>query len=229
MSLFFVPGISGDRIQLDRDESRHLVRVLRFKSGDAVKVTDGKGTLYHCILLSDSASGCELLIDSTESHEEPGPFLALAVALTKNRERTEWLIEKAVEIGIQVFIPMMCRHSERELLNRDRTERIMASAMKQSLRYHLPTLAPLTPFEEVVKLFPQRRRIIAHAGAKQSMNRILPAGEDALILIGPEGDFSTDELATANAEGFISAHLGKARLRTETAALTAVAAFAMIQ
>ncbi|MBR4738999.1 MAG: 16S rRNA (uracil(1498)-N(3))-methyltransferase [Bacteroidales bacterium] len=249
MQLFYNKDIvAGGWCTLDAEESRHAVRVLRLREGDELHVTDGCGNLYHCRIVQVESGKCmvESVANETAAfNSQLSTFNChLAVAPTKNPSRMEWLVEKAVEIGVGEITLLDCDHSERTFLKTDRLEKLAVSAMKQSLRTVLPKINPpvklsdwlhsmctehLTLNTEHSPLNTQK--FIAHCEADQPRTPLAAAlqpGRDAVILIGPEGDFSEEEIALALKCGFQPVSLGPARLRTETAALYAVTAFNLI-
>ena len=236
MQLFYCKDIvSESYCTLDAEESRHAVRVLRLREGDELNVTDGRGNLYSCQVVEASDKACCIQPLST-LHSPLSIFhLHLAVAPTKNPARMEWLVEKAVEIGVGEITLLQCDHSERTFLKTDRLEKLAVSAMKQSLHAVLPKInlpvklsdwlrSPLSALHFPLKF-------IAHCEADKPRTPLVSAlqpGKDVVVLIGPEGDFSPEEIALALECGFQPVSLGPARLRTETAALYAVTAFNLI-
>ncbi len=241
MQLFYCKDITPEGYAtLDAEESRHAVRVLRLREGDTMHVTDGQGHLYECRVVeaSDKACTVETQRDASQipmSLEETqrAASLHLAVAPTKNPSRMEWLVEKAVEVGVGEITLLDCDHSERSFLKTDRLERLALSAMKQSLHLTLPRIHPAVKLREWLRTFAggtPALRFIAHCEADQPRTPLataLEAGRDAVVLIGPEGDFSQEEIDLALACGFRPVSLGPSRLRTETAALYAAVAFSI--
>jgi len=224
MHLFYTPDLTGDTYRLSEEESKHCVRVLRLVEGDTLNLVNGKGLFCEAVITSAHPKACELKIVSTISGYGKQPFrLTMAVAPTKNIDRYEWFLEKATEIGIDAVIPMISRYSERKEIKPDRLEKVMVSAVKQSIKAYLPQLQQIQNFKAVVKAPFSGQRFIAHCyeGEKVLLRDAVIKGDDVLILIGPEGDFSTEEVESAIMEGFIPVSLGEARLRTETAALVA--------
>ncbi len=222
-TIFYTPDILKTST-LSPDESLHCARVLRMKEGDEILVTDGTGKFFEAVLTSAHQKHCEVSIQNTiESPKTWGFNLHIAFAPTKNIDREEWFAEKATEIGIDRFSPLLCYHSERRQMKHDRMEKILVSAMKQSQKAFLPQLDGLISFSQFIKQDFVGRKFIAHcyAGEKKHLKEVYKAGEDALILIGPEGDFSEQEVAEAIEKGFEPITLGESRLRTETAALVA--------
>lgn len=228
MQLFYAPGITEPLYHLDEEESRHCVRVLRLSRGDSVHLTDGRGGLYRCEITDDDPRRCAVRVVSVEREVEKLPYrLVLAVAPTKNTDRFEWLLEKATEVGVTAFLPLESDRSERRVFKPLRGEKVITAAMKQSLKTWRPVLHPLTPFREAVAAPFEGRKLIAHCDAARSPKgkAYLPAtlrrGEAAMVLIGPEGDFSPEEIDFALAHGCEEITLGPQRLRTETAGLAA--------
>lgn len=228
MQLFYAPDITPPDHTLDEQESKHCARVLRLGRGDEVHITDGRGNLYRCAIVDANPKACAVRVVETHTAWEALPYsLTLAVAPTKNADRYEWFLEKATEVGVDTFIPIESVHSERRSFKPERAEKVIVAAMKQSLKAYHPALHALTPFREVVTSPFAGRKLIAHCGLAQSPGgkAYLPAtlrkGEAALVLIGPEGDFSPEEVALTIANGFEEITLGTQRLRTETAAVVA--------
>ena len=235
MQLFYNNDITPDGYcTLDPEESRHAVRVLRLREGDTIHVTDGRGHLYQCKIVTADEKACVVeTLSPFISHLSPFT-LHLAVAPTKNPSRMEWLVEKAVEIGVGEITLLDCDHSERSFLKTDRLERLAVSAMKQSLHTLLPAIHPAVTLRNWLSSFHfplSTQKLIAHCEADQPRTPLAAAlqpGRDAVVLIGPEGDFSREEIDLALACGFQPVSLGPSRLRTETAALYAVTAFNLI-
>jgi 16S rRNA (uracil1498-N3)-methyltransferase len=226
MYLFYTPDIAGSRYVFNEEESAHCVRVLRLGEGHTVHLTDGRGTLYAARIVAARPKACEVEIISKEEHYKQHPYkLHMAIAPTKSMERFEWLLEKITEIGVDEITPLLCEHSERRVLKRERVEKILVAAMKQSLKAQLPLLHNITPVTEFVKKEFSGKKLMAHCaeGEKTILPHALRGCRDALILIGPEGDFSTDEITTALQHGFEAVSLGDTRLRVETAGIFAVA------
>jgi 16S rRNA (uracil1498-N3)-methyltransferase len=224
MQLFYAPDINTIH-ELPEEEARHALRVLRLAEGDTIDLTDGKGCFYQAIIRSANPKHC--LVDVIARQEQPPLWnfdLHLAVAPTKNIDRMEWLCEKATEIGINQLTFLNCRFSERRETKLPRLEKILVSAMKQSQKATLPKLTATTDFHTFIQQPFPGRRFIAHCyeGEKATLKQTYRPTEAALILIGPEGDFSPEEVSAAIKRGFEPISLGKSRLRTETAALTAL-------
>lgn len=223
MHLFYSTQIGKSEIVLDSDESRHLAKVLRLQDGEEVIVIDGLGKRYQCSISSANPKKALLIINKTENIAEHFG-ISIAAAPTKNLNRWEWFLEKSTEIGIDAIYPIVSFHSERKVLKHDRQERILISAMKQSYKATLPKLGDLEKFDSFLKIDFKGHKFIAHCYDQEDKNPLkkeFKKGEDALILIGPEGDFSEAEVNKAIDAGFIPISLGESRLRTETAALIA--------
>ena len=225
MQLFYSPDITPPLYTLSEEESGHCVRVLRLKEGDSLHITDGKGTLYRAEVEDAHPKRCTIRIVEEHHEWEKRPYsLTIAVAPTKNIDRIEWFVEKATECGIDRIIPILCDHSERKVIKGERLEKIAISAMKQSLKAYLPTIAPLTPIRTLLEEPFDGVRLIAHCEEDMErifMGELIDKGDNVMVLIGPEGDFSKEEIEAARKAGFREVTLGKERLRTETAALAA--------
>ena len=229
MQLFYAPDLTPPLHTLTEEESKHCIRVLRLGRGDTLHITDGRGNLFCCEIVADDPRRCTVQVVSLEAEFEKLPYaLTMAVAPTKNADRYEWFLEKATEVGVAGIVPLETAHSERRVFKPERAEKILTSAMKQSLKAYRPALSPLTPFRELIAEPFAGRRLIAHcdtartAAGKVYLADTLRAGESALVLIGPEGDFSPEEIDLALNHGFEEITLGTQRLRTETAAVAAV-------
>lgn len=224
MNSFYISNISGSSIQLNADESKHCIKVLRLKKGDIVQLMNGKGSLYKAVIQDPDSKKCLLeILEEEKFHNIRNFRLTIAIAPTKNNERFEWFLEKSTEIGIDRIVPIICQHSERKDIKSERLEKILISAMKQSGQTFLPELASLTSFKELVDSTFEGVKMIAHceSGDKRLLkNSVLP-GQSSLILIGPEGDFDPLEIKLALEKGFIPVSLGNSRLRTETAGIVA--------
>jgi 16S rRNA (uracil1498-N3)-methyltransferase len=224
--LFYTPRIENGFAHLDEEESRHLL-VMRRKVGDSLQITDGQGFYYETEISEIGKRHAMARIISKTAAVADRPFkLHLAIAPTKQIERLEWFLEKATEIGIDEITPLLCKRSERENIRLDRLEKILVSAMKQSLRATLPKLNELTRFSAFAKSVTAPCKLIAWCSDDPLPHLIkaITPGQDLVIAIGPEGDFSPDEVKTALECGFSGVSLGAARLRTETAGLLAVTA-----
>jgi len=225
MQLFYNPELSetSEQFSFSKEESKHIVKVLRKNEGDILHITNGKGWYFEAEISLAGLKNCAALIVSKEFKAKPDYNLHLAVAPTKMNDRYEWFLEKATEIGIDSITPIICDHSERKIIKQERFEKIVQSAMKQSLHYHLPRLNDAISFSNFLKQDFQGQLYIAHCedSNRTSLKQLLQSGQDVTILIGPEGDFSVKEIEMALAHDFIPVTLGDTRLRTETAAIVA--------
>lgn len=228
MQIFYANDICGDRYILNTTESKHIVKVLRMVNGDKVNIIDGKGNLYECSISDANIKGCEVCIDRVIADFDKRDYrLSIAISPLKNSDRFEWFVEKAVEIGVDTIFPIVCRYTERPTIKEERINNIIVSAMKQSLKATAVTLNPLISFDEFIDSRFQEKsvKMIAHCysdiGEKSGISDIYHRGEDAIIMIGPEGDFSIDEVRKATTKGFSPISLGRSRLRTETAGIAA--------
>lgn len=223
MHVFYTPDIA-QRHELPEEEAAHAVRVLRLQAGDEVTLTDGKGNFYRAEITTATNKRCLVQILETLPQETLwNRHLHLAMAPTKNMDRTEWFAEKATEIGFDELTFLNCRYSERRVIKTERILKILVSAMKQSLKARLPKLNEMTDFNQFISQPFLGQKFIAHCyeGEKRTLQEVLDPEQDALVLIGPEGDFSEEEVQKALQNGFQPISLGRSRLRTETAALVA--------
>jgi 16S rRNA (uracil1498-N3)-methyltransferase len=225
MQLFYTPNIdeTTQEFSFDKEESKHIIKVLRKKDSDILHVTNGLGYLFETEITLASDNKCTVKIISVEKAQEPKYRLHLAVAPTKMNDRYEWFLEKATEIGIHEITPIICDRSERKVINMERFEKIILSAMKQSNELYLPKLNEAISFKEFVKRQNEGLQLIAHCEEtdKKSLKSVLKPNENVTLLIGPEGDFSEKEIALALENNFQPVSLGNTRLRTETAAMVA--------
>ena len=232
MNIFYIPDIQGDQAELDDQESRHAVRVLRLKTGDTVQLVDGRGGWFTAEITDDRSRNCQLRITSHTSNYQPLSYsLHMAISPTKSMDRFEWFLEKATEMGISEVTPLICTRTERSRVNMERMERIVVSAMKQSLRAFKPVLHSPVPMAGFIK---EKR------GGILGIAHCIPEGEGTqgrrtglpellnhtayTMLVGPEGDFTEEEVGMAIQEGYTPFHLGESRLRTETAGVYICAA-----
>lgn len=227
MQLFYSPSIdlTSPDFTFDKDESRHIVKVLRKKTGDQLSLTNGQGAYLLSEIISIEGKKCKVKILEIISKEKPWDYdLHIAIAPTKNIDRFEWFLEKATEIGIDQITPIICEHSERKILKTERLEKIIEAAMKQSLKFNLPKLNKACSFNTFINQNYLEHKFIAHCHypITKLLKSELQKSKNALILIGPEGDFSKTEIQQAILKGFKEISLGKSRLRTETAGLVAV-------
>jgi 16S rRNA (uracil1498-N3)-methyltransferase len=225
MQLFYNPTINEttESFTFDREESKHIIKVLRKKDGDILFVTNGLGYLFKTEITLASDSKCTVQMVSFEKSTPSNFKLHLAVAPTKMNDRYEWFLEKATEIGIQEITPIICDRSERKVINTDRFEKIILSAMKQSNELYLPKLNPAISFKEFIKQQNEGLQLIAHCEEtdKKTLKSVVQPNTNITVLIGPEGDFSEKEIALALEQKCIPVSLGNTRLRTETAAVVA--------
>jgi len=232
MQLFYNPGINENTLQFTfpKDESRHIAKVLRKKTGDILYITNGHGWLFEAQIEVADLKNCMVTINSKTFQEPKHYKVHLAVAPTKMNDRYEWFLEKAAEIGVDSITPIICDHSERKVIKAERFEKILQSAMKQSLHYYLPKLNDPLSLNDYIKQNHEGQLFIAHCEdtKKQSLKSCLKSNTDVTILIGPEGDFSVKEIAMALEHQYIPVTLGETRLRTETAAIVACHSIAFV-
>ena len=225
MHIFYTPGLSSDRFTLNEEESRHCSKVLRLGIGDVVHLIDGRGGLFDAEINAIHKKHVELKVIRRQTEfGKRNHHLHIAVAPTKNIDRFEWFLEKATEIGVDEITPLICDRSERKIIKEERLDKVITSAVKQSLTAYHPQLNQAISFSELMKQEFVGERLIAHCMddvAKQFISEVVSPQQSYLILIGPEGDFSPAELNTALQNGFKPVTLGNTRLRTETAALAA--------
>ena len=233
MQLFIGHPVSETEAFLSEEESWHCVKVLRHKAGDVIAMIDGKGGFYKTILTEANQKKCSLRIESKEFSEPSRKYkLHIAIAPTKNIERIEWFVEKAVEIGIDEFSFIICKNSERKIIKIDRIHKIVESAVKQSLQRYLPKINDAIDFTTFLKQTNTNdQKFIAHCQTPglHLFTKQFKASGSSLVLIGPEGDFTMNEVNAAKEAGFGEISLGENRLRTETAALYACNAFSVLE
>lgn len=222
MELFFDPDFRGDGI-LCEPESKHCINVLRHKTDDKITVADGKGHYYTTRIVNAHPKRCELELIRKQEFSNPEYNIHLAVAPTKSVDRFEWLIEKAMELGISEITPLLCHHSERKKIRTDRIERVVIAAMKQSLKAFIPKINELTTFESFINNNSSPNTYLAHCyeTEKTPLKHVYHKGQNAVLCIGPEGDFSEKEVVMAINKGCTTVSLGNSRLRTETAGVIA--------
>ncbi len=234
MQLFFNPNISKSSkdIVFDKEESKHISKVLRKQEGDLLNLTNGKGLFFDVELILASPKHCLAKVIAIKEQSSLPYNLHLAVAPTKLNDRYEWFLEKATEIGVSEITPIFCDHSERKVIKHDRFEKKILSAMKQSLKAYLPILNPAKSLKEFIKEqeINDNLKLIAHCEdtKKQSLKGVLTPKQSVILLIGPEGDFSHNEISLALKHGFNPVSLGESRLRTETAAVVACHSVAFV-
>jgi 16S rRNA (uracil1498-N3)-methyltransferase len=228
MNLFYDPNLPGAPplpcyFILKPDESWHAAKVLRLRPGDGLKITNGKGLLHHARLIKLDTKACEIEIYDVKMYEPPAYSIHLAVAPVKNMARFEWFLEKATEVGINEITPLICARSEKISVRTERLYKIITSAMKQSLGTFHPKLNEPAGFRDVIEQNNASAKFIGWCETRKEplLREVCPPGRNVLVLIGPEGDFTADEVQAAKNAGFVPISLGKNRLRTETAALAA--------
>ena len=224
MHLFYAPDILTDP-ELPEEEAGHCLRVLRLREGDEIVLTDGKGSFYRAVISAASGKRCQVKVTQTIAQSPLWEgHLHLAMAPTKNMDRVEWLAEKATEIVLDELSFLNCHCSERKVIKTERVEKIVVSAMKQSLKARKPVVNGMVDFSRFMDREFTGQKFICHCheGEKPLLKDVFQRGEEAVVLVGPEGDFSPEEVQMAEEHGFKSVSLGKSRLRTETAALVAV-------
>jgi 16S rRNA (uracil1498-N3)-methyltransferase len=227
MHLFYTPDIKNETYALSEEESKHAIRVLRLKTGDLIQLIDGKGGFYTAEIIDDHQKHCTVKVTETKKDFEKRPcHIHIGIAPTKNNDRTEWFLEKATEIGIDEISLLDCANSERTVVKTERLQKVAISAIKQSLKAYLPEINEIITFKKFIEASGNLKgqKFIAHCHSRDSLphlKSLYTPLHDAVILIGPEGDFSEEEVKIAKEKGFSEISLGTSRLRTETAALYA--------
>lgn len=231
--LFYYDGqlTTGEEVALPEDEAKHIVQVLRKKEGDVIQLTNGRGASAAATIIIAHKKKCHIKVDNVQEYAESQPFLHLAVAFTKNNNRNEWILEKATELGVKSIIPLNVKRSERNKFRYDRWKTIITSATMQSQQYYLPELTDAMDLDEVISSYADvPEKVVAHC--MENLERVsindMQKQKETLLLIGPEGDFTEEEVNTLTSNNFKAMTLGKNRLRTETAAVTVCAYFNMI-
>ncbi len=228
MQLFYSAKPEGNTLYLAEEETRHAIQVLRKSVGDELHLLDGEGNLYLARIRSFSKKATELDLLETQFHAKRKARLHIAVAPTKNMDRIEWMLEKCVEIGLEELSFIQCDHSERKVLKMDRLEKIQLAAAKQSGAWHFTKMNPMLSFKEfIAKQHTEQRYIASLDGQELQWTTQHAPAESSLVLIGPEGDFSAEELQLAKAKQFQTLSLGNKRLRTETAGVQTAAWFSL--
>ena len=232
MQLFYNPNLdtSVNQFTFNAEESKHITKVLRKKEGDVLDITNGKGYIFKAEILVADIKKCKAKIIDTSKKHAKMHSLHMVVAPTKMNDRFEWFLEKATEIGVNEITPIICDHSERKVIKQERMEKVIQSAMKQSLQTFLPKLNEAISYSDFIAKTHEGLCFIAHCekDEKMDLKRRVAPDKDITILIGPEGDFSKTEIQTAYEKGFYPISLGENRLRTETAAIVACTTVAMI-
>lgn len=225
MNIFYAPDIIGDTFILDEKESKHLIRVLRMTKGTQVRLIDGKGNLYEGIISEPDSKRCMISISETKADYEKRNYrLHIAISPLKNPERFEWFVEKSVEIGVDEITPLICKNTEKQSVKQERINNIIVSAMKQSIKAAKTVLNEPCIFNDFITQTSKGINMIAHCSNltdRIKISEVYMKNENAVIMIGPEGDFSDNEITAALERNFIPVHLGSSRLRTETAGVTA--------
>lgn len=224
MNIFYTPDISGSSYTLNEEESKHCVRVLRMAEGEEVCLVDGVGGFYIATIADANPKRCRVeVVEKKENYGKRPYYLHIAIGPTKLNDRYEWFLEKVTEIGIDEITPVESFHSERRMVKKERSEKVVTSAVKQSVKAYHPVVNDITSFKELVNRPFDGVKLIAHCNPSEKVllkNAFAPS-ENVLILIGPEGDFSIDEVELAKQKGFVEISLGESRLRTETAGVVA--------
>jgi 16S rRNA (uracil1498-N3)-methyltransferase len=222
MRFFFVPDITGSQIVIDEDTSKHITQVLRMKVGDELLVTDGRGTKAKAIIEDDHRKRCAVRVQEKTTEPPTKPNIAIAISLVKNAARFEWFLEKATEVGVSEIIPLICSRTEKERFRSERLQGIITSALLQSQQSWMPVLHEPVAFHQLVASRTDEHKFIAHCLPNEKTELTSVAGsQSSIILIGPEGDFTPEEIEVALAKGFQPVALGNTRLRTETAGMVA--------
>lgn len=231
MHIFYTPDINQNDYVLTEEESKHCVRVLRLKEQDAVYLIDGVGGFYYARIVDANPKKCKVSVYQTiKEYGKKNYHLTMGIAPTKNIDRLEWFLEKATEIGVDRIIPFVSEQSERKIIKLDRLNKIISAAMKQSQRAYLPQLDDLIDYKALINSDFSGKKLIAHCfdTDKPYLQQTIKKDEDVLILIGPEGDFTQEEVTMAEKNGFVPISLGDSRLRTETAGIVAVHTVALL-
>lgn len=222
LPMFFVAALQEKKMMLDEETSKHMIGVLRMKRGEEVLLTDGKGRKANAVITDDNRKKCTVEITSTSYEEQAASRIAIGISLLKNSSRFEWFLEKATEIGVQEIIPLLCERTEKEKFRMDRMQQIVVSALLQSQQSWMPHLHVPIAFEKILKL-PYQNKFIAHCLPESKQRLPQLASDTTLLLIGPEGDFTANEIGLAVQNQFHPVTLGSTRLRTETAGMVAAA------
>jgi 16S rRNA (uracil1498-N3)-methyltransferase len=220
-----VLAITATQFVLNEETSKHVVQVLRKQNGEHLWLTDGKGNLFTAEIIDDNRKKCEVKILSVSVQPLPAKKITIAISLVKNTTRFEWFLEKAAELGVREIFPILCSRTEKQQFRHDRMKNIVISAMLQSQQTWLPVLHEPTKFTELLNIANAQQKFIAHCeeeNSKESLvNKISGSSAESIILIGPEGDFTKEEIAQALQNNYLPVALGKTRLRTETAGVVA--------
>ncbi len=231
MQLFYAPDLLGDQYILNEQESKHCIRVLRMQIGDTIHLTDGKGNMFLAELINEDFRRCEVrIIEVQKEYGKRSYNTHIAIAPTKNINRFEWFLEKVTEIGVDAIIPIICQRSERKIVKTERLNKVITAAVKQSVKAYHPQLTDASPLKDFIQKEFYGDKFIAYVeeGEYPLLQSLYSPGNDALILIGPEGDFSQEEVRMAIEQGFKTVSLGNSRLRTETAGVVACHTIAIL-
>lgn len=221
----------AEQVILDEDTSKHIVQVLRMQNGEQLQLTDGKGNLFTGVITDNNRKRCAVAILQTTNLQPQTRKISIAISLLKNTSRFEWFLEKATEIGVSEIIPLVCARTEKTAFKYDRMKSILVSAMLQSQQCWLPVLQEPIKFNQLVQAASHPQKLIAHCeetGVKQALSTLQPVSASAIILIGPEGDFTPEEIQLALGNNFSAATLGNTRLRTETAGVVAASLLCLV-
>ena len=224
MNIFYTPDITGNSYTLNEEESKHCVRVLRMEIGERINLVDGDGGMYIAQIVDANPKRCRVeVVEKQECYGKRPYYLHIAIGPTKLIDRYEWFLEKVTEIGVDEITPLESFHSERRTVKQERSEKVVTAAVKQSVKAYHPKVNEMISFKELVNRPFEGKKFIAHCndGEKVLLKHAVAPDDNALILIGPEGDFSVEEVALAKQQGFIEISLGESRLRTETAGVVA--------
>jgi 16S rRNA (uracil1498-N3)-methyltransferase len=224
MHIFYTPDINGIQYRLNEDESKHAIRVLRLNLGDEVTLVDGRGNLFNARISDPNPKRCEIIVENVHNDYEKRSYnLHVAISPLKNSDRFEWFLEKATEIGIDTITPLVCGRTEKKGFNLERSYRIVESAMKQSIKAFRPVINEPQSFKGFINNNSAPVKLIACCeGDRKIIDEVCKTQQDVIILIGPEGDFTEDEINMSREMGFEPITLGNSRLRTETAGIVAV-------
>lgn len=224
MQIFYAPDIASNTYTLPEEESKHCIRVLRLNTGDEITLIDGKGNLFTASISNPNPKRCEVIVTDVKTEFGKRNFyLHIAIAPTKNIERLEWFLEKATEIGVDEITPILCDRSERKVINNDRLEKIIVSAVKQSIKAYVPKLNEMISLKQFLNQSIDGQKFIAHCNSWDlpPLKDNLQPNSKVTILIGPEGDFTYNEVEQCLSNGYKEISLGTSRLRTETAGIVA--------
>jgi len=224
LPFFYIEKLTTQTVVLNEETSKHIVQVLRMQNGEQLQLTDGKGNLFSCEITDNNRKRCSVVIKETANNQQPATNVTIAISLVKNSSRFEWFLEKATEIGITEIIPLICTRTEKQNFRHDRMNGILISAMLQSQQTFLPLLHEPVKFNDTISKATQQQKFIAHCedeSNKVQLHHQITQSSNQLICIGPEGDFTKEEIELALKNNFTPVALGNTRLRTETAGIVA--------